>query len=307
MIKSSTIIFILILLIFSTSILYCGLSDNPRQRAFDYYRSSLYDEALPLLKELVQNDSSADYYNDYLMLADIYVRKGLKDSAQYVIKLGRIRTKKNPDMRVVKRNTEIWDNLEKQLKYQRSKLDIPKFKPLSLYEEKKDTVKADTSVIRDSLLTASGSEVSGDSMTISTDTTLTVNQSDSTGKKPRLSGATPHDLTPNLPGFNNPGAPTIAGGSRAVEDFIKSNNLFPEKAREAGLTQGAAVVDVKVDSLGNAVEFNVFREHPEDMGFGDMAVMILQAMKYEPAVIDSQRVEGILRQPVMFLPEPGSE
>lgn len=275
---------------------YCGSRERIREEAFNNYRAGLYEKAHPLLLQLLEADSTADSYNDYLMLVDIYLRKGLKDSALYVVALGKERTENNPDPRVVKRNADIWQNVERQLLYYRERLDIPPFMPLADYEEKQpDTLTGDT------LSVDSAQFAVLDTLESIPDTSGITPDSEVVEIIPPDSAK--HSLPPQspmMPGMSGPGVPSIVGGEETIKNYIREHALYPDSALKASIPQGAGVVDVTVDTSGNPIQFNIFREFPEGMGFGELALQVLQAMEYRPALIDSRKVKAVLRQPVMF-------
>ena len=158
-----------VILLFTAGIAYplIGIKDKKRQETFKLYSAQEYDSALPLLRSFVFPDSSVLYIMDYFMLADIYVRLGMPDSARQVIAQGRRLSESSEDERLLKRNLEFFDSLGVQLKYQTSSLKTPKVKPLESYVEiAVDTTSADSLSAASLAITVPDSAAAPDSLTV---------------------------------------------------------------------------------------------------------------------------------------------
>jgi len=262
-----------------------------RSSAFKQYSTGEYDEAYPILMKLVMEDTLAAFWMDYFMLADIYLRRFQTDSSNWVIKLGIERTETNEDPRLLKRNTDIWDNLREQLKYHRPYLTIPPYRYLEEYAEKTP----------DSL-TVMGSEASlidtiaAQSDSITVDTAVAVVDSGRLFPPSFRPGGAEFPYNPSAPAL----PPRLIGGIAAIQSYIEEHNLFPDSALQVGVKQGVVAVNVTVDTSGNAVDFMIIHIVPEGMGFEEMAVEVLRNMQYEPALADSVKVVGVLQQMVPF-------
>ena len=93
------------------SLSFAGEIDKRRNEAFKQYYAGKYDRAAVMVQKLITDDTSARSWMDYFILADIYLREGMVDSARWVVNLGVDRTKTIEDIRMVRRNNQIWDNL----------------------------------------------------------------------------------------------------------------------------------------------------------------------------------------------------
>jgi TonB family protein len=205
----------------------------------------------------------------------------MKDSVNWILTLGEKRTAKSSDARLVKRNNEVWTNLREQLKNQRSDFKVPPFRKLEDYEEKPLPDSTKIIAFKDSIKVSS----SPDTITASKD-------------RPPIS------LVPGLRErrFNPTGIPQpiLVGGNQALQEYIETQGLFPDSAKQANIDRGLVMVEVTVDTSGNAIDFKIIDAQPENMGFEELALQALRAMKYEPTVLEGVKVEGVLRQPVVF-------
>ncbi len=251
--------------------------DRLRARAFEEYRAGNFEKALPLIQELLKLDRQARFWMDYFIAADIHLRQGETDSARVLIELGAERTKALKDKLVVNRNNDIWNQLRRQLKYQREYLTIPKYKPLEEY------AKIDSGATELGLKDEFGAL-----------SPFSVITSEAILLNPPVKEA---EDTSEIK-FNSP--PALKGGYSAVRRHIEGRKLYPDSARAAKVGIGAVIVDVTVDTMGRATGTEVFLSYPEGLGFEALACSTLAAMEYRPAYGDSSRIVGKLRQAVMF-------
>jgi TonB family protein len=188
----------------------------------------------------------------------------------------------------------VWSNLRDQLKNQRDFFTVPAFRKLEDFEEKPKS---------DTLLTKAG--------VIPVDTTKKLVPRDSpivssTPDPNRISAPEiPYSFMPGFdehrPSRTGYPQPTLVGGNQALQEYIQTQGLFPDSARQANINRGFVMVEVIVDTSGNAIDFKIIEVQPENMGFEELALQAMRAMKYEPAVLEGVKVEGILQQPVMFI------
>jgi TonB family protein len=270
--------------------------------AFQNYSAGEYETAFTILKKLVLEDHSALFWMDYFMLADIYLRREQVDSARWVIDLGDKRTKTSSDPRFQKRNGEIWQNLREQLKFQRATLTPPAYRSLESFAEKApDSSKTDTT------------KKVPQAPTIADTSTQAMNQApDSIGKNlhslfspaedsmviPRRPEGFPGNEPPFHPAIAS--RPKILGGNNVAQEYIDQNKLFPDSALSVGVNMGTVMLNVTIDTSGIPKDFSIIRSSPAGMGFEQLAVEVMKKMKYEPAVSDSGKVEGILPQRLTF-------
>jgi len=73
-------------------------------------------------------------------------------------------------------------------------------------------------------------------------------------------------------------APAIIGGTQALYDYMKRNNLYPEMAQNAQI-EGIAIVEFIVDKSGNPTGVYTKQERPEGLGFGEAAVRAVSASR----------------------------
>lgn len=73
----------------------------------------------------------------------------------------------------------------------------------------------------------------------------------------------------------------MAGGLRAVAEYIRQKNLYPESAKAAGV-EGVALLNYLVSKAGVPGEIKVLKEIPENYGFGDVAKKAVSEMRYSP-------------------------
>ena len=280
----------IIVIILAASIVFSFSRETVKMRdkAFTRYSVGDYDEALPMLRTLVARDTSAFFWMDYFMLADIFLRKGLKDSAKWVVVLGRERTQNSMDNRIVKRNNLIWEDLEKQLKFQRNSFKLPQYKSLEEFAEPPPD-----------------STLSDSTQTASEDTAVVIAEADSSAQSIDSTLInSPEISSQGDTALFNPGSivtqPKIIGGMQILQSYIEKQALFPQKAIEAEVKQGVVLVNVTVDTSGNAVDFMIMRAEPEGLGFEEAAVEALRNMRFEPASSDGQKITGSLQQTVPF-------
>ena len=292
--KALKLIFTILIILLAVPALFPGSKPNRElhNSAFTEYSIGEYDTAYPLLMKLVMEDTLAFFWMDYFMLADIYLRRNQPDSSDWVINLGVERTEINEDPRLLKRNTEIWDNLKEQLNYQRAYLTIPPYRSLDHYAEKPpDSL---THIESKTASTDSITDIQSDSTTL--DTALAIADTGETSSPVFVPGGGEFPYNPLAPAL----PPRLIGGMAAIQSYIEEHSLFPDSALQAGVKQGVVAVDVTVDTSGNAVDFIIIHIVPEGMGFEEMAVEVLKNMRFEPAVSDSVKVVGILQQMVPF-------
>ena len=74
---------------------------------------------------------------------------------------------------------------------------------------------------------------------------------------------------------------------------------YPELARRAG-TEGKVILHVLVDEQGRVVEVKIFSEMPENLGFGEKAVLAVKGARFQPALNDHYPVRCWVILPVEF-------
>lgn len=93
--------------------------------------------------------------------------------------------------------------------------------------------------------------------------------------------------------------PQLIGGNQAISDYIIKHNLFPDVAREAGLS-GLALVTFIVDKNGIPQDVKVKQERPADLGFGEAAVTVMRAMRFSPGMQRDKPVNVPMQQKISF-------
>jgi hypothetical protein len=68
---------------------------------------------------------------------------------------------------------------------------------------------------------------------------------------------------------------------------------FPAKAAGAGLQQGQAGLDCRLDATGHLTDCRVTAENPKDMGFGAAALSLAPLMAVNPWTDDGHSIEGV--------------
>ncbi len=74
--------------------------------------------------------------------------------------------------------------------------------------------------------------------------------------------------------------PILIGGETAIAEYIVEHELFPEVARETGVS-GEVMLDIFVDIDGVAQEILVAQERPQGLGFGEAAVIVMKGMRFQ--------------------------
>jgi protein TonB len=93
--------------------------------------------------------------------------------------------------------------------------------------------------------------------------------------------------------------PELIGGSQAIYDYIKRNNLFPEMAANAGVG-GVCIIQFVVDETGKPIRITVFQERPKGLGFGEAGVKAISAMKFKPGRQRDRFVKVPMQQVIRF-------
>lgn len=93
--------------------------------------------------------------------------------------------------------------------------------------------------------------------------------------------------------------PELIGGSKAIYDYIKSHNLFPKMAQQAGVG-GVCIIRFIVDETGKPTHVQVFQERPEGLGFGEAGVKAISAMKFKPGRQRDRYVKVPMQQVIQF-------
>ena len=269
-----------------------------RKKAVKFYSAGSYEDAYSIINELLASDTTAFFWTDYALSADILLRKGKVDSAKAIIERGRAITEKSSDIRLIARNKEAFDNLSKQLKHNSKTLIFPAFKPLDTFTEislkGEGKVEDFDSVTPDLVLVAPSKKKKNLREAYKANGAVHSSNDDST-KADSLSFA-PDEIAEiiSLP-------PIIEGGIEAVNSYIAANILYPS-SEEAGYSEfGAAVVKVSVDTNGITSGIEAVRAAPANAGFEELAVEVFRNMKYEPGIGKEGKIAGIIQIPVLFL------
>jgi TonB family protein len=91
--------------------------------------------------------------------------------------------------------------------------------------------------------------------------------------------------------------PELIGGTKAIIDYIITNNLYPKVAGDAGVS-GKAIVTFIVDINGIPQNVEIFQERPADLGFGAAAVKVMQAMRFTPGIQRDKLVNVDMQQAI---------
>jgi periplasmic protein TonB len=93
--------------------------------------------------------------------------------------------------------------------------------------------------------------------------------------------------------------PKLVGGTQALYDFMKRNNLYPEMAQNAQI-EGDVIIEFIVDTSGNPTGVVVKQERPVGLGFGEAGVRAISAMKFSPGMQRDRAVQVRMQQPIRF-------
>ena len=113
--------------------------------------------------------------------------------------------------------------------------------------------------------------------------------------------ADPHTLAiarVDVPVHFQPSAPQAPARVDTDPDWIrvlssdKIQEVFPDKAADAGLQTGRAVLDCVADVHGGMTAYQVLNEEPEAMGFGPAALRVAAAMGINPWTVTGEAMEG---------------
>lgn len=77
--------------------------------------------------------------------------------------------------------------------------------------------------------------------------------------------------------------PELIGGYQAIVDYIVVHELYPDSALSAGIN-GDALVQFMVNAKGRPVDVEMAQERPENMGFGETAVEVMENMLFKPGL-----------------------
>ncbi|MDP8229369.1 MAG: energy transducer TonB [Candidatus Electryoneaceae bacterium] len=95
--------------------------------------------------------------------------------------------------------------------------------------------------------------------------------------------------------------PVLIGGNAAINRYISDHNLFPVMAQDAGVF-GEAMIQFIVGTDGVPRDVRVVQEIPEGLGFGEIAVTVMKAMRFSPGEHNDQTVAVLMRQ-VITIPD----
>ena len=93
--------------------------------------------------------------------------------------------------------------------------------------------------------------------------------------------------------------PELVGGVSALVKFINTHDLYPEKARSAGIN-GDIIVQFVVGANGIPKNFKVIQERPSGLGFAEAAMKALRNMEFKPGMQKGEYVEVIMQQVINF-------
>lgn len=93
--------------------------------------------------------------------------------------------------------------------------------------------------------------------------------------------------------------PEIVGGTNAIADYIRRNNLYPRVAAETRVS-GTVLLRFVVDVNGNPINITVDDERPANMGFGDVAIRAMRVQKFTPAMMQDRVVAVEMTQSIVF-------
>jgi len=102
-----------------------------------------------------------------------------------------------------------------------------------------------------------------------------------------------------VPFFKVEVKPQLKGGTQAIVDYIVKHNLFPEVAQQAGVS-GLALITFVVDKSGVPQDVKIKQERPPDLGFGEAAVKVMQAMRFTPGMQRDKAVNVPMQQKISF-------
>ena len=105
-----------------------------------------------------------------------------------------------------------------------------------------------------------------------------------------------------VPFFKVEVKPVLVGGIQAIADYITKHNLFPELARNIGVS-GSALIGFIVDENGIPQDVKIIQEKPPEMGFGSAGVTVMEAMRFTPGMQRDKRVKVPMQQPIRFTSE----
>lgn len=93
--------------------------------------------------------------------------------------------------------------------------------------------------------------------------------------------------------------PALIGGEEAIIKYIKENDLYPKEALKDSIDGSVTVIFI-IDSMGVVVNPEVEQEVPDGFGFGEAAIMVITAMKYEPAFMNEKSVPVLMKETIRF-------
>jgi len=93
--------------------------------------------------------------------------------------------------------------------------------------------------------------------------------------------------------------PILVGGQQVIAEYIKKHNLFPEFAAEHGIS-GVVLIGFVVNKDGIPEKVKVLDEKPEDLGFGEAGIKVMQAMRFTPGMQRDKLVRVAMQQPIRF-------
>lgn len=102
-----------------------------------------------------------------------------------------------------------------------------------------------------------------------------------------------------VPFFKVEVQPQLIGGPEAIAEYIKTHDLFPRIAREAGVS-GKVLIGFVVNRDGVPTDVHVIQEKPPGLGFGEAGVKVMQAMRFTPGMQRDRAVSVSMQQPITF-------
>ncbi|MBM3328707.1 MAG: TonB family protein [Calditrichaeota bacterium] len=109
----------------------------------------------------------------------------------------------------------------------------------------------------------------------------------------------PPALDEIIPFFKIERQPVLIGGPEAIRDYIVRNNLFPKVAEDARIS-GDVLIELVVDKEGLPKSIVVKQEKPPNLGFGEAAVKVMQAMRFQPGYQRDKPVQVRMQQRIRF-------